>query len=337
MSKPQFRNTLAQSLAKLLDTVREAGINTTPVLDRYGLTGTELTNQGYFLPRFQYIAIVEDILSITDIPGLGLLMGQKWVTMEAGVFGYAMTSSANLRKSLERHTKYQDITLPVVRLFDDITPTDVTITGEHEQLSAAAHRYFTEEWMACWTQIALRFQDNSHWFSEVRLSYSEPDYSEMYHELFGCPVRFDQAHDQICFAYQYLDKPYFVADEAIATFCDHQCDMMLQELSQQSSLSEEIRHVLMHSEGQFPNLNQMAELLHLSPRQLYRNLQDEGTSFQTLLKEVRMTLAEQYLKNTELPIKKIAILLGYNEITNFHRAFQKWFGTTPLSFRETFQ
>lgn len=335
--KPLFRNTLAQSLTKLLDTVGNAGIDVSGVLRKHKLDNTDLASQGYFLSRFHYIAVVEDILKIANIPDLGLQMGQQWVTMEAGVFGYAMTSSANLRKSLERHTKYQDVTQPVVHLFEELTPNQVYLRATTPQLSAAAHRYFTEEWMASWTKVALRFQDNTHWFSRVDLSYPQPEYSDRYREVFGCPVYFDQPQDQICFSRHYLDKPYFVADEAIATFCEHQCDVILQELSTQTSLCEQIRHILMRSEGQFPNLNQMAELLQLSPRQLYRKLQEEGSSFQTLLKEVRMKLAEEYLKNTDLPIKKIATLLGYSEIANFHRAFQKWFNATPLVFREKFR
>ena len=64
-----------------------------------------------------------------------------------------------------------------------------------------------------------------------------------------------------------------------------------------------------------------------------RKLKEENTTFQAVLNEVRMMLAEEYLLNTELPISKIAVLLGYREISNFHRAFLKGVGKTPMTYR----
>jgi len=52
-----------------------------------------------------------------------------------------------------------------------------------------------------------------------------------------------------------------------------------------------------------------------------------------LLDEVRKATAGRYLDRSELAISEIAYLLGYSEPAAFHRAFKRWYATTPEHFR----
>ena len=47
----------------------------------------------------------------------------------------------------------------------------------------------------------------------------------------------------------------------------------------------------------------------------------------------RLTEAGRLLKTTDLPIKGIAQHLGFADVSHFHRAFRRHYGTTPLAFR----
>ncbi|XXZ00490.1 AraC family transcriptional regulator ligand-binding domain-containing protein [Sorangium sp. So ce302] len=73
----------------------------------------------------------------------------------------------------------------------------------------------------------------------------------------------------------------------------------------------------------------IARRLGLSKRTLQRRIEDEGTSFQQILKETREALARHYLDNTSLPVAEISFLLGFSEPNSFYRAFRAWTGTTP--------
>jgi AraC-like DNA-binding protein len=70
-------------------------------------------------------------------------------------------------------------------------------------------------------------------------------------------------------------------------------------------------------------------------RQLQRHLQAEGTSFQTLVDNTRKELALRHLQNPETPIHDIAFLLGFSEPSAFQRAFKRWTGETPRTYRKT--
>ena len=49
--------------------------------------------------------------------------------------------------------------------------------------------------------------------------------------------------------------------------------------------------------------------------------------------DVRESLARQYLAERSLPIAEIAFLLDFADERAFRRAFQRWTGSSPASFR----
>ena len=76
-----------------------------------------------------------------------------------------------------------------------------------------------------------------------------------------------------------------------------------------------------------------AEELGMHPRTLQRRLRAEGTRFAELQAEARQRLARQYLADETLDIDRISELLGYSDRRSFTRAFQRWTGLTPSTFR----
>jgi AraC-like DNA-binding protein len=81
------------------------------------------------------------------------------------------------------------------------------------------------------------------------------------------------------------------------------------------------------------NIEHIAKSLAMSRRTLARKLQEEGTSFEDLLRDVRSATAVRYLLLESYSIEQTATQLGYSEPSAFHRAFRNWFGTTPAEYR----
>lgn len=59
-----------------------------------------------------------------------------------------------------------------------------------------------------------------------------------------------------------------------------------------------------------------------------------GKTFSELLLQLRMERAEILLKATDLSVEEIAVMLGYNDASNFYKAFKDYFGTSPRKFFE---
>jgi AraC-like DNA-binding protein len=66
---------------------------------------------------------------------------------------------------------------------------------------------------------------------------------------------------------------------------------------------------------------------------LHRHLKSEGLSWQKIKDEARRDAAMTYLQDGDHGNAEIAELLGFSDISAFHRAFKKWTGKTPQQFR----
>jgi AraC-like DNA-binding protein len=73
----------------------------------------------------------------------------------------------------------------------------------------------------------------------------------------------------------------------------------------------------------------------MSVRTLQARMANEGTSFSSLIEEVRVLLARTYLQRPESSLDEIADWLGYGEQTSFGRAFKRWTGMTPQKYRRS--
>ena len=82
-----------------------------------------------------------------------------------------------------------------------------------------------------------------------------------------------------------------------------------------------------------PGLAFIAEKLHISARTLRRRLAAEGTTHQEIVDDLRRELADRYLLDEGLAVSKVAVLLGFSNASAFHRAFKRWFGTSPHQHR----
>lgn len=77
----------------------------------------------------------------------------------------------------------------------------------------------------------------------------------------------------------------------------------------------------------------VARALALSERSLHRRLADSGTSYSAIASEVAATIAKRLLVEQNLTIKQAAHQMGFSNASAFHRAFKRWTGRTPQSYR----
>ena len=60
-----------------------------------------------------------------------------------------------------------------------------------------------------------------------------------------------------------------------------------------------------------------------------------GSNFTALVLEERMRESEKLLKNSNVPVSKVALLSGYQEPSYFMKVFKKYFGCTPSQYRDS--
>lgn len=81
-------------------------------------------------------------------------------------------------------------------------------------------------------------------------------------------------------------------------------------------------------------IEEISRRVATSPRQLQRVFSDIGGSgFRTHLRAVRMARATELLATTDLPVKEIATRVGYDDPSQFSKAFKRTFGVSPSQVR----
>src|SRR5699024_4963734 len=112
---------------------------------------------------------------------------------------------------------------------------------------------------------------------------------------------------------------------------DWSSDVCSSDLDYVGRCQQVLRSLLATGEA---NLNTVASILDIHPRQLQIKLRNKGVQFRTLLETLRFEEAKQQLTLTNIRITDLALSLGYADETAFSRALKRWRGTAPKRWRQ---
>ncbi|WP_197539346.1 helix-turn-helix transcriptional regulator [Sorangium cellulosum] len=150
-----------------------------------------------------------------------------------------------------------------------------------------------------------------------------------YEQFLGARMRRGTKH-RVSFTAADAHRHFLTSDDSRWRTFEPALRQRLADLESSAPTSERVSAALLEGlPSGLVTMETIARRLGLSKRTLQRRIEDEGTSFQQILKETREALARHYLEETPLPVADISFLLGFSEPNSFYRAFRAWTGTTP--------
>jgi AraC-like DNA-binding protein len=108
---------------------------------------------------------------------------------------------------------------------------------------------------------------------------------------------------------------------------------MMQQRTAHQRFSSVVRSMIDASTEAPPTMERVAHDLHVDTRTLRRRLAAEGTSYRSLLGDARASMAAYLLADPSLTIDKVASRLGYHDAAALSKAFHRWYGQSPGTFR----
>ena len=167
---------------------------------------------------------------------------------------------------------------------------------------------------------------------EVRLREPPASAASDHAGYFRCPVSTGAAADGLVFAARDFAIPIVGIDPliyALATsFVETRYPPKAPVLS--ARVHANIERLL--QDGQCTS-SAVAAMLGMHPRTLQRRLRAEGKAFEAIKDDVRRDLALRYLTRSELPLIRVAELLGYSETSVLSRSCHRWFAASPRQVR----
>lgn len=251
-----------------------------------------------------------------------------------GMLCRASLSSPTLEVALKRWCRHHQLLTDDITLHFSVEPNIASVAIE-------VHRDLGEMLEFCFATLFRYLFGYACWLINSRIPllescfpFSAPEHLSVYQTLFPGPLHFDAPPARISFDPQYAALSVRRNDRALNKMLQHALPLTMFPYRRDRLLVQRVREALRARPDNGHTGESLARELHVSPRTLHRQLQEEGASLQALKDEVRRERAVELLHRTAKPIKQIARAVGFLNEKSFSRAFKQWTGASPEAFRE---
>lgn len=170
---------------------------------------------------------------------------------------------------------------------------------------------------------------------ELRMTHSEPAHGALIREILDVPVTFGADRNAMLMDPEWLAIEYDEGDRSyVFGIFAERADRLMEDLTRDATVRGRVEaHLLpLLHRGEVP-MEEVASALGLSRQTLYRRLRSEGVTYAQVLDALRRRMAEDYLRTRKLAVGQVAYLVGFSETSSFVRAFRRWTGVAPGTWR----
>ena len=310
-------------------------IDPIPLLDAAGLDSRLMRDHNARYSSAAIDRVWQSAAEIIPDPCFGLKAAECWHPSDLHALGYAWLASSSLRTALERFCRYARIVTDI----DDFTLLEnenvFSIKVDNKSLGADVLWAADSTMAILLSMCRVNFGDELEPVS-VQFIHPEPACASEYYRYFRCPVSFNEEENRINLPLHAADLPLAGANAKLAQLNDQ---VMIEYLAQldRNDVIQQVKAAILR---QLPSGNvtdsTIARSLYRNDRTLQRQLSKEGTTFKTLLNEIRVELADKYIRDSQLSLTEITFLLGFSEASSFSRAFRRWTGKSPSLYRQDY-
>ncbi|SPL71287.1 AraC family transcriptional regulator [Acinetobacter stercoris] len=319
----------------LLDVVSRWGYSAETLFAPFHFTSEELAEPDCRIPVNVANELVKHALKITGESTLGFHLGNQMRISIHGFIGYAIMTAQDITDALVLANRFIQLRMPFLQLYFSTFGEKATLQLQCDiDMEPLRTEIVTGLTFGIMTMAKALTGINSL-EGDIDFDFPKPEGFDKYIKLSPThQFRFDQPHLLASFDKKYLGLKMVNADPISSQIAINQCEAELSALGERRRLAMRVRDILTHSEQHYLSIENVADRLHMSDRTLKRQLAAEGTSFSTLVDEVRYRHATSLLSRTDYSLEQIADELGYSDVANFSRAFKRWSGRSPSSWRK---
>ena len=331
MTERQLPLTSVSGMLPFVFFLDKIGAPTTRYLEQARIPVSLLDTPDALLPLHQVYVFAELAAQREGIKNFGLLVAQDATLDDVGPYGYLIQQSSTVYEYLQKG----------IQLISCVT------TGEHfwfsregESLrfnhavsdSSAYGQSQADIFALIMTINTLRKHADQNWQpTELRLANchteSLPEMASLADTVISKNGRFSSFDLPV----ELLQKPFQYPEPALQN--PEELEKQLQSVIPTDFVGAVRQVTEMMLLQRHSRIEAISEACGLTPRTLQRRLAEMGLSYLQLAKDVRMNLAAQWLKGDDMSINDIAYTLGYNDPSNFTRAFRQQTGVSPKVYR----
>lgn len=307
--------------------LRRFGVALPPLLTDAGLPADTFEDLERREPVGRLLHLLVRCTEESQCPHFGLLLGQPVQPQALGAAGRRLLGAPSVERALRGlimnlHLNGEAV-VPALTVRIDSAYLSITPYADHPR----GNDQLEDLSLAIATNI-LRFLCGPRWApSLVSFAHRAPPDPRPYTAFFKAPLRFGEAISAVMFDLSWLTHRPDTAHPGEAV---HSPPPIAEGLD----LSIRARRAIIGGMAQgVVGVDSVASLVGLSRRTLNRRLAERGTSTKELIAEVRVQIAQQLMRDTDLPLADIAATTCYSDVAAFSRAFSARVGLSPAAWR----
>ncbi|ASK34385.1 AraC family transcriptional regulator [Alcanivorax sp. N3-2A] len=329
----QRRTINVHRVVKVLQGAARGGVSIPALLDQCGIERHLLEQPDARIERDTFIKLMLLVMEQTQDEFLGFGQGRKSKPGTFSMMAHAVINCPNLEAAVERGIRFYS-------LFNLSMDSDLVREDGHARLITRVDPRldFRDVIIETMLFLSVRFMG---WLvgkavvpEAVYLDYEPVREDDEHRFMFNCPTHYNSERNEVVFPAHYLDLPLVQNELSLSKFLRDSLAQLFDGNVHNVGLPARIRAIISNDYGNhFPDFTEICEKLEMTPQTLRRRLKDGNTSYQEIKDSIRKDASVYYLSKAELSIDEIALLMGFSEASSFHRAFKKWTGMTPATYR----
>lgn len=322
----------AATLTNFEQVARECGLDGRALVQEVGLPLRCLSEPDLRLPALAVAELLELAARRANEPGFGLRMAASRRLSNLGPLGLLLRDQPTLRHALEAlvtylHTHAEALSVSMVEVGDlVIIREEATVEGS-VPIPQAIEMAMGSTFRVMQIFLGERWEPKL-----VGFRHPKPSSTNAHRRMFGSHIAFDQEfNDIVCNACD-LEAPNLGADPVMARYSQQ---LLEREIGSNARMSDRVRRliVLLLPRGHC-RVEVVAQHLGIDRRTISNHLAAEGTTYKTLVNNMRSELLASYLQSGTKNLSEVAFLLGFSELSAFSRWHRNQFnskasGTKP--------
>lgn len=326
----------AASLRGFRTLVEQLGGDPASLLTRFGIPAAALDSDDGLISITAHDQMLDVAARELDCPDLGLRLAVSQDLSILGPLALAIEASSTVAEAIECASQFMFVHSPALSLGVEPDPRGqrgvVAVVYRKDLRVSPYSAQATELGLGLLHHAATVLVGGRTGLRSVQLPHQPISPVRRYTEHFGVDVKFGREPAALRVDRRMLDERFQGANETIHKIAvEH---LARHYPGPDATVAARVRLALVDSLGtRPPSIGQVARLVAVHPRTLQRRLAAEGTTFETLLDEVRRVEAGRYITDTELPFGQVTALVGFSEQSVLTRAVRRWYGATPRELR----
>jgi AraC-like DNA-binding protein len=318
----------ARTLEGFAPLVRELGGDAAEILSRVGIALDATARPLEWISFPAVLRAYEVAATETRCKTFGLRLGTVRQLGFLGPLQLIVSYSHDLRSGFEAFCRFVSVQNTGYQPYLDVGPEEATF----QLVLTSQLRRWGQQWIEESLVTALRLLRGclGPQYVPRRISLRHAAISDRatYERYFGTEVRTEAPVDGVTIDSRDLAVVNARRDEEVLSVLTD--FLRVAAPPAQKDASGLVRGVLRRSlaTGDI-SIEAVAGEIGMHKRTLQRRLQETGTTFADLLDEVRADVAKHYVATGQLPLTRIALLLGFSDQSAFNHAFRRWFQRSP--------